>query len=166
MAIPPRGRTSQSTYFVSTSCWEKKNLLQSDRACQLLLDVLSHYRSLANYLLHEFVIMPDHFHLLLTPIPPTTLEKAVQLIKGGFSYRAKKELQISGEIWQTSFHDRRVRNTSEYDEFKGYIWNNPVVAGLVQAPEQFRFSSASSHFALDHLPQRLKPVINATTMQG
>jgi putative transposase len=34
--------------------------------------------------------MPDHFHLLVTPTE--TLERALQLIKGGFSYRARKEL--------------------------------------------------------------------------
>jgi putative transposase len=58
--------------------------------------------------------MPNHFHLLVTPIPPVTMEKAMQFIKGGFSYRAKKELAFHGEIWQTSFYDRRVRDADEY----------------------------------------------------
>jgi len=57
--------------------------------------------------LHEFVLMPDHFHLLITPL--STLERALQLIKGGFSFRAKKELGFLGEIWEKSFYDRRVR---------------------------------------------------------
>ncbi len=60
------------------------------------------------YLLHEFVVMPDHFHVLLTP--QKTLERAMQLIKGGFSFRAKKEMGFSGEIWETSFYDHRVRD--------------------------------------------------------
>ena len=56
----------------------------------LLIDVLLHYQTQGEYHLHEFVIMPNHFHLLITPIPPVTIERAIQFIKGGFSYRAKK----------------------------------------------------------------------------
>ena len=109
MAIPYRGSTGNNTYFITASTFEKAALLQSDRMARLLLDVLLHYRAQRKHLLHEFVIMRNHFHLLITPLPPVTLEKAIQFIKGGFSYRARKELVFQGEIWQTSFHDRRVR---------------------------------------------------------
>jgi REP element-mobilizing transposase RayT len=79
-----------------------------------VLDVLQHYRLQKKYL-HEFVVMPDHFHLLLTPTE--TLERALQLIKGGFSYRARKELASPNEIWQPSYYDRRVRDMEEYVAF-------------------------------------------------
>ena len=67
---------------------------------RLLIDVLYNYRKQNKYLLHEFVVMPNHFHLLLSPESETTLERGLQLIKGGFSFRAKKELEFTGEIWQ------------------------------------------------------------------
>ena len=86
---------------------------------QLFLDVLQHYRLQKKYLLHEFVVMPDHFLLLLTPTE--TLERALQLIKGGFSYRARKELGFMNEIWQPSYYDRRVRDMEEYVAFREYI---------------------------------------------
>ena len=57
--------------------------------------------------MHEFVIMPDHFHLIITPIE-ITLERAVQFIKGGFSFRLNKGLKLKREVWQTSFVDRRI----------------------------------------------------------
>lgn len=79
--------------------------------------------------------MPDHFHLLLTPAE--TLERGMQSIKGGFSYRAKKELGFGGEIWQTSFYDRRVRDFTEYERFRNYIRNNPVKRRLVAVAAQF-----------------------------
>jgi putative transposase len=41
--------------------------------------------------LHDFVVMPDHLHLLITVGSGMTIEKAMQFIKGGFSYRLKKE---------------------------------------------------------------------------
>ena len=64
-------------------------------------------------------------------IPPVILEKALQFIKGGFSFRAKKELGFAGEIWQTSFYDHRVRDSGEYERFTRYIHQNPVKRGLV-----------------------------------
>ena len=59
---------------------------------RLFLNVLQDYRGQGRYLLHEFVVMPDHFHLIVTPAADVPLEKAGQYIKGGFSFRAKKEL--------------------------------------------------------------------------
>jgi putative transposase len=103
--------------------------------------------------------MPDHFHLLITPA--ISLERSVQVIKGGFSYRAKKEFLFGGEIWQTSFYDRRVRNLAEYEAFTDYIHQNPVKAGLAVSAAEYPYSSARGGFALDGIPQRLKPRLSA-----
>lgn len=158
MTIPHRGSTGQNTYFITASTYEKTSLLQSDRMAHLLVDVLMHYRRQRKYLLHDFVVMPNHFHLLITPRAPVTLEKAIQFIKGGFSYRARKELGFQGEIWQTSFHDRRVRDIAEYAQFRDYIHMNPVKRGLTTTPEGYEFSSAK--LALDEPPQGLKPSLS------
>jgi putative transposase len=155
MTIPYRGTSRSGIYFITASNYEKKSLLQSDRMANLFIDVLFHYQKQSKYLLHEFVVMPNHFHLLITPIPPVSIEKAIQFIKGGFSYRAKKELGFAGEIWQTSFYDRRVRDWEEYSRFRHYIHMNPVRRGLVPVPEEFPFSSAP--LRLDKVPQWLKP---------
>jgi putative transposase len=158
MAIPYRGNTSEATYFVSANCAEKRFLLQSDRSAGLLIDVMLHYRAEGNYLLHEFVVMPNHFHVLLTPAG-ITLERTMQLIKGGFSYRLSHELGIRRSPWQTSFVDRRVRDFEEYRRFREYIRQNPVKARLVSRPEDWKFGSAGGSYPLDEVPQRLKPEI-------
>jgi REP element-mobilizing transposase RayT len=101
--------------FITASTYQKQSLFQSNRMARLFLEVLLHYRQQHRYLLHEFVLMPDHFHLLITPTE--TLERALQLIRGGFSYRAKKELGFMREIWQPSYYDRRVRDLNEYGGF-------------------------------------------------
>lgn len=156
MTIPFRGTSKAGTYFIAASTWEKKAILQSDRMATLLVNVLLHYKHEGKYLLHEFVVMPNHFHVLITPTPPTTLERAIQFIKGGFSYRGKKELGYFGEIWQTSFYDHRVRDPTEYARFREYIHMNPVRRGLAIEPEEFPYSSAK--MSLDEVPQWLKPV--------
>jgi REP-associated tyrosine transposase len=139
MAAPYRGNTGHGVYFITACTFQKKNLLQSDRMAGLLVEVLLHYRAAQKYLLHEFVVMPDHFHLLLTPV--VTLERALQCIKGGFSYRAKKEGIFAGEIWEKSFYDRRVREPAEYRAFCLYVQQNPVKRGLASAANEYPYSS-------------------------
>lgn len=156
MTIPYRGETGHGTYFISASAFMKKNLLQTERMACLFIELLYSYREQEKYLLHEFVVMPDHFHLLITPT--VTLERAMQLIKGGFSFQVKKKLGLGCEIWQTSFYDRRVRDSAEYEHFREYIHQNPVRRGLVEKPEDWPFGSANPKFKKDDVPQRLKPL--------
>jgi putative transposase len=156
MAAPLRGNTGHGCYFITASTFQKRNILQSDRMAGLFVEVLFHYRRQEKYLLHEFVVMSDHFHLLITPLE--TLERAMQLIKGGFSFRAKKELGFGYEIWQPSYYDRRVRDGEEYFAFREYVRQNPVKRRMVSAAEEYRFSSAWPGFQLDGAPQRLKPL--------
>jgi putative transposase len=156
VTIPHRGDTSKSTYFITASTYQKKQILQSQRMAELFLETLFGYRDNQKFLVHEYVVMPDHFHVLITPVQDT-LERCVQLMKGGFSFKAKKQLHVSSEIWQTSFYDRRVRDWDEYLGLREYIHQNPVKRGLVDAAEEWDFSSALPFRRLDDVPQRLKP---------
>jgi len=155
MAAPRRGNTGYSCYFITGSTFQKQNILQSDRMAGLFVNVLLHDRQKQKYLLHEFVVMPDHFHLLITP--QQSLERAMQLIKGGFSFRVKRELGFRREIWQPSFYDRRVRDAEEYFAFREYIRQNPLKRGLALKAEDYRYSSAWPGLVQDVAPQRLKP---------
>ena len=142
------------TYMVTSSTWEKRALFGNERWAKSLIETLYHYRGSA-YLLHEFVIMPDHIHVLLTPL--TSLEKAVQFIKGGFSYRAKKELGSNMEVWQKGFQDHRVRDAVDYDNHVTYIRENPVRKHLCDRAQEYPYSSAHAGFQLDGVAQGLKP---------
>ncbi|MBZ5703889.1 MAG: transposase [Acidobacteriia bacterium] len=141
--------------MVTTSTWSRRALFRAEPWSKLLLDTLYHYRGPA-YLLHEFVIMPDHIHVLLTPL--TSLEKAIQFIKGGFSYRAKKELGSNMEVWQEGFSDHRIRDASDYRLHVIYMRQNPIRKNLCEKAEDYPYSSAHAGFELDEVPQGLKPM--------
>ena len=107
----------------------------------LLIDVLRSYVAAKKFIVNEFVVMPDHLHLLLTLDSKMSIEKAVQLVKGGFSSRAKKELGYLGEIWQRGFSEVRVDSRASDLAHRNYIYQNPVKAGLVDSPEKYPFCS-------------------------
>jgi putative transposase len=77
--------------------------------------------------------MSDHLHLLLTPSSTTTLEKSIQLIKGGSSHEIHKQSGRTMEIWQQGFYDWTIRDANDWATKAQYIALNPVRAGLHQA---------------------------------
>jgi putative transposase len=162
MSIPVRNANplhivaSERTFFVTSSTWGKRAFFQSARAADLFLDVLYHCRSLRKYRLHEFVVMPDHFHLLLTVNAEMSIEKAVQLMKGGFAFRAGRELGFSAPVWQKGFSEIRVDEREAFSKMREYIHSNPVRRFLTAADADYLYSSARPDFELDPPPQRLK----------
>jgi len=148
------------TYMITSATWGRRSLFQRDRWAKLFIDTLYHYRG-STYLLHEFVVMPDHIHVLLTPT--TSLEKAMQFIKGGFSYRAKKELGSNMEVWQKGFSDHRIRDVGDYLHHVSYIRQNPVRKHLCERAEEYPYSSASVRVELDPVPRGLKPFLDEGT---
>jgi putative transposase len=146
--------------MVTTSTWGRRALFRAEPWAKLLVDTLYHYRGSA-YLLHEFVLMPDHLHVFLTPL--TSLEKAIQFIKGGFSYRAKRELGSNMEVWQKGFSDHRIRDASDFRIHVAYMRQNPVRKHLCERAEDYAYSSARGGFELDSEPQGLKPITPETT---
>jgi len=156
------------TFFTSFATWERRFILQSNRLCELLLDVIRQNRSKERLQVHEFVIMTDHVHLILTPAPLVSLEKAMQFVKGGFSYRAKKELSFNHEIWQKGYNEHRIRDAVEYAQHVEYVWMNPVKAGFVERPEEYLYSSARLKNEVDPAPSQFqrKSHVVATKSRG
>jgi len=140
--------TFDRTFFITTVTWQRTPLFRQAQPAELMMDVLAHYREQKKYVLHEFVIMPDHLHLLLTPAPEISFERAMQLIKGGFSYRLGKAKP--GLVWQESFTKHRIRDDQDYKNHAAYIRMNPVRARLVERPELYPYSSATCGRAAIH----------------
>ena len=96
--------------------------------------------------------MPNHFHILLTPSANTSLEKAIQLVKGGSSHAIHKTRGQEMVIWQEGFFDWTIRGSADWHVKVEYIRMNPVRAKLVARPEEWPYSSANGSFSLDPTP--------------
>ena len=139
-------------------------LLQSERNATLFIDVLRSYVALRKFVVHDFVVMPDHVHLLVTVDGDIAIEKAVQFIKGGFSYRLKKEFGYLGDVWQRGCSEVRVNDRPSFLQHRAYIARNPVKRGLVDSPEKFPycFSCLAKQKAAGAEAQVVPPVFGTT----
>ena len=143
MAIPKRNADPKNvaagarTFLVTSSTANRRRILQSDRSARFFIRVLYDYRAQEKFRLHEFVVMADHFHILITVDSGTTIERAVQLVKGGFSFRAGRELGMRSPIWQKGFSDRRITGFDEFERVRSYIHKNPIKQQLVREAPQY-----------------------------
>jgi REP element-mobilizing transposase RayT len=94
--------------------------------------------------LHAVVVMPEHVHLLLTPMEdeqgwPNALPAILKRIKGVSARSVNRLLNCSGPVWQEESFDHVLRSTESQAEKLEYIRQNPVRRGLVQRPEDYRW---------------------------
>jgi len=145
MSIPGRNASPAKilrpdrTFFTTTKTFMGKRMLQTERNANLLIDVLRSLVREKAFELHDFVIMPDHVHLLLTVHEGSTIEKAMQLVKGRFSYRLSHEFGHKGEIWQLGFSEVQVLGRESFEQHRTYINDNPVKARLIRDGEEYPY---------------------------
>ncbi len=137
--------------FVTAVTAQRRRLSQVTATAELLEQTILDYRSQGRFLLHAFVIMPDHFHVLITPAPDVSLEKAMQFIKGGFSFCLKSRL----DVWMPSFNESQIRTEEKFVNCVRYIEDNPVRRGLVSTPQAHPFGSAA-YGPLEPIPRHLR----------
>jgi putative transposase len=147
------------TYFVTFSTWQRGRLFVVESYARLFLKTIYRYRRAGKFRLHAFVLMPEHVHLLLTPGADVTLERAIQLIKGGYSHAFGSEFGRRKEVWQRGFTDHRIRDDADFENHREYIHQNPVKRRLVGRAEEYRYGSAYPGFKSDEPPSAAKAAV-------
>jgi REP element-mobilizing transposase RayT len=94
------------------------------------------------YNLHAAVVMPDHVHVLLTPLRdekawPYSLPTILKLLKGTSARSVNKPLGSSGPVWQEESFDHVLRSQESFEKKLEYLRQNPVRRGLVERPEDY-----------------------------
>jgi len=129
----PHWTKEGSVYFVTFRV-AKGSLSHEERAI-----VLEHVRTGERqfYILAGAVIMPDHVHLLVKPIPPYDLSRIMKGIKGVSARKINAHRPSTGTIWQDESWDRIIRDAEEFEEKLKYMANNPAKAELVRQIEDY-----------------------------
>lgn len=106
MAKIARRVRQAGVYFVKTDTWERHTVFVNTVLANTVVEQIVTCRDRGFYKLHAFALMPEHLHILLTASDETTIEKAMQMIKGGSAHRIGIERPQAFPIWHRSFHDR------------------------------------------------------------
>jgi putative transposase len=116
--------------------------LHRPEIADLVANAMRHFHE-SRYLLDEWVVMPNHAHAILWPMPNHLLSDLLKSWKQFSSRRAKKILGMGEEpFWQPESYDHWIRSDEEKTRIARYIQNNPVTGGLCARPEEWRWSSA------------------------
>lgn len=119
-----------------------KCYLRLEQVAIIVREAFKHYDGV-KYILIAWVIMPNHFHILLRPFEGVALEKIMHSIKSYSAQKANKLLGRSGKFWQEEYYDRYIRDARHFSATVKYIEMNPVKAKLCKSPEDWIFGSAS-----------------------
>jgi REP element-mobilizing transposase RayT len=95
--------------------------------------------------MHAFVVMPNHVHLLFTPLEsakgePYSLAEIMKGIKGASSHSVNKCLSRRGRLWEPESFDRITRSDADFEYRVIYIVQNPIAAGLSKGPDDYRWA--------------------------
>ncbi|HXZ81974.1 MAG TPA: transposase [Terriglobales bacterium] len=141
--MPSRLKRYQHTgsdHFLTFSCFRRLALLRSAQAKHTFEQQLEQVRHWYGFLIFGYVVMPEHVHLLVSEPRQDDLRAAIQMLKQLVSRR----LPHIGEgtpFWQPRYYDFNVFSNRKWVEKLKYIHRNPVERGLVQAPEEWPWSS-------------------------
>ncbi|MGB9629297.1 MAG: REP-associated tyrosine transposase, partial [Thermodesulfobacteriota bacterium] len=127
-----------STYFVT---FRTRNIELPPIARKLVLEACLYFDN-KKYHLWAAVVMPDHVHLLLTPMEQKkgewySLSEILHSIKSFTAKKINKILNNEGNVWQDESFDRIVRDEKEFLEKWEYIRNNPLRRGLCSSLEEW-----------------------------
>ena len=159
----------RGSHFVTSSCYQRRPLLDDDRIKQVFLSVLEETRKQCSFCVYGYVLMPEHFHLLISNPEVGDAGKVMQVLKQRVSHQAWKirhptlsqkkgkdgapiefedlRSREPGQFWQRRFYDFNVWSRPKMVEKLKYMHRNPVVRGLVVRPEDWPWSSFR-HYAM------------------
>ena len=107
------------------------------------------------WLLHAFVVLPNHFHLLVeTPQP--SLGRGMLVLNGSYARRYNAKFDRVGHVFQTPYRRKLVRTDEHFIETVRYIANNPVRARLCRRAEDWPWSSFRASAGLSSAPRFLR----------
>ena len=130
---------SGDLHFITCSCYRRQPFMNTPERRNLFLDILEQTRLRYRFVIAGYVIMPEHFHLLLSEPQIGTPSTVMQVLKQRFSRQVSKE--NAAPVWQERFYDFNVWTENKRIEKLRYMHRNPLNRGLVAEPQDWEWSS-------------------------
>ena len=149
--MTPKHYYEKDNYYFITTVTENRNLIFKDIiSCDLLMNLITHYKFTCSYNIKAFIIMPDHLHLIIQPVGEENISDIMKKIKGSFSRYYNKLNKTTGTLFQKGFYDQLIKTEKQLHETINYIHYNPVKNGLVEEAKDYIYSSYNFYFQRDN----------------
>ena len=137
----PRVELPAHTYYLTCCLDGRRPLFKHSKLAEALIALYVHARDRGDVALHRYVVMPDHYHVLVTLRGSPSISNVVRRVHSAFSRRIRKEFGINDRVWQRRFYDHVIRDEEDWQEKLTYMHGNRVRAGLVDEPTAYAWSS-------------------------
>jgi len=146
---------AQDLHFITGSCYRREAELGTPPRRDLFLQILEQVRKRYGFVVLGYVVMPEHFHLLISEPEKGTPSTVMQVLKQRFSRKVRRrsrhpslqatlwtaDSETDPDIWQKRFYDFNVWSERKRIEKLRYMHRNPVKRGLVSQPDLWIWSS-------------------------
>jgi REP element-mobilizing transposase RayT len=128
------------TYFVTACCGDRRHIFARPELVRIATECLQHIEVRLGWEVPTVCFMPDHVHLLLSPMREREQSLSLFMQRWKTSVALRLRSKIAGEIWQREFFDHLLRTEENLEEKWNYIRENPVRAGLCARAEDYPYS--------------------------
>ena len=129
-------------YHVTSRTNDKIRIFENKLGRKIMLMILQDAKEKFQFRLANFCVMPTHIHLLIEPGEGTNLSSIMQWIKAKSARRWNFIHGSTDHVWGHRYFARVVKSPQEFDDVMGYIDQNPVKAGIVEKPADWKASGA------------------------
>jgi len=156
MSRKPRGILFEGIYHVTSRGNNQSSIFLDDSDKIKFLDTVADYKRKFTFKLFSYVLLTNHFHLLISLGYPSNFQVPLSKIMGclltSYSMYFNNRYNRSGHVFQGRYGSRRVENDAHLLQVTRYIHLNPVMAGLCEQLEEWRFSSHRCYLGFDDDP--------------
>ncbi len=154
MGRPPRLTYPGAQYHITSRGNNKGDIFQSEIDFNIFLAVLGQTIDKYGWECLSYCLMNNHYHLYIkTPID--NISKGMKYLNGGFAKLINRNQNRSGHLFQGRFHSVLIKDDKQALAVVRYIILNPVRAGIVKNPSEWKWSSFRPTIGLDRSPRWL-----------
>lgn len=133
-------------YYVTSVTYLREGIFLDEISARFLLITIAYHKFLLDFKLFAYVVMPDHFHIIIQPSDEYPLPKIMNFIKGNFARKYNEIHKRKNPVWQKRYYETVMREEKDIVHRINYTHNNPVRKGIVLEPKDYEFSSYHQYF--------------------
>ena len=154
MARPLRIEFEGALYHITSRGNEKRMIYRDDADRFLFFKILDDVVKKFNWLIHAYCLMKNHYHLVIETID-ATLSRGMRQLNGVYTQAFNNKHKRAGHLYQGRFKSILIQKDNHLLEVSRYVALNPVKAGIVERPEDYKWSSYNSMIGKEKPPSFL-----------